>query len=106
MEITEAVAGLEEAAFQSRLPYNEPSPEERDLFPDVIKDVNSQVSFLNIRNRILQLWLDNPKVELIYEVAVQRLTDLKEISPENVPLSLQIHKYLERHGFINFGIFK
>uniref|UniRef100_H2ZB30 SWIRM domain-containing protein n=1 Tax=Ciona savignyi TaxID=51511 RepID=H2ZB30_CIOSA len=80
--------------------------EERDLFPDVIKDVNSQVSFLNIRNRILQLWLDNPKVELIYEVAVQRLTDLKEISPENVPLSLQIHKYLERHGFINFGIFK
>ncbi|XP_078489110.1 lysine-specific histone demethylase 1A [Ciona intestinalis] len=106
MEFTENLGGLEGAAFQSRLPYNELSPEERDLFPDVASDVDGHLGFLNIRNRILQMWLDNPKIELIYEVAVQRLTDLKEITPENVALSLKIHKYLERHGFINFGIFK
>nr|CAB3258319.1 lysine-specific histone demethylase 1A [Phallusia mammillata] len=103
---TEAL-GLEGAAFQSRLPPNELSPEEKSLFPDVDKGSPDILKhFLFIRNRILQLWLDNPKVELIYEIAVQSMAESKEIKADYIQLSLRIHKYLEIHGFINFGIFK
>ena len=52
------------------------------------------------------MWLDNPKVELIYEMAVQNMADSQQLFPTYLQLSLQIHKYLEMHGYINFGIFK
>ena len=54
----------------------------------------------------LQIWLDNPKVELIYEMAIQNMADSQHLFPTYLQLSLHIHKYLEMHGYINFGIFK
>lgn len=51
----------------------------------------------------LQLWLENPKQQLILENA------LPAIEPpynSDTVLTRRIHAFLERHGFINFGIFK
>jgi lysine-specific histone demethylase 1 len=51
----------------------------------------------------LQLWLENPKQQLLFENA------LSQVEPpynSDGPLVMRIHAFLERHGFINFGIFK
>lgn len=51
----------------------------------------------------LQIWLENPKQQLIIENA------LPQIEPpynSDTVLTRRIHAFLERHGFINFGIFK
>jgi len=63
----------------------------------------SQKLFLHIRNRLLQMWLENPKVELILENA---LTGLESPYNSDTSLVTRIHAYLQRHGYINFGIFK
>lgn len=51
----------------------------------------------------LQLWLDNPKIQLTFEATTQQLE-----APYNSDTVLvhRIHSYLERHGLINFGIYK
>ena len=49
------------------------------------------------------MWLENPKVELILENA---LTGLESPYNSDTPLVTRIHAYLQRHGYINFGIFK
>lgn len=77
----------------------------------------------------LQLWLDNPKIQLTFEATVQQLEapynsetfiwrwygvvleaegdflDFLLLSGDAV-LVHRIHSYLERHGLINFGIYK
>lgn len=96
--------GLEGAAFQSRLPFDKMTSQEGNCFPDIVQGLpQSQKMFLHIRNRLLQLWLDNPKQQLIFENA------LPHIEPpynSDGPLVMRIHAFLERHGFINFGVFK
>ncbi|KAF2344355.1 Amine oxidase [Trinorchestia longiramus] len=52
---------------------------------------------------LLQLWLANPLQELTYEGL------LAQIEPpynSDTVLIARIHAYLNRHGYINFGIFK
>lgn len=64
---------------------------------------SSQRLFLELRNRVLSQWWENPKVELIYEDC------LKGIEPpfnSDTELIKNIYNYLERQGLINFGIFK
>ena len=39
-------------------------------------------------------------------MALQNMTDFQHLFPACLQLSLHIHKYLEVHGYINFGIFK
>uniref|UniRef100_A0A4W4EZ22 Lysine-specific histone demethylase n=1 Tax=Electrophorus electricus TaxID=8005 RepID=A0A4W4EZ22_ELEEL len=97
-------SGLEGAAFQSRLPHDRMTSQEAACFPDIISGPQqTQKVFLYIRNRTLQLWLDNPKVQLTFESTVQQLD-----APYNSDAVLvhRIHSYLERHGLINFGIYK
>uniref|UniRef100_A0A8B9LNF6 Lysine-specific histone demethylase n=1 Tax=Astyanax mexicanus TaxID=7994 RepID=A0A8B9LNF6_ASTMX len=92
------------AAFQSRLPHDRMTSQEAACFPDIINGPQqTQKVFLYIRNRTLQLWLDNPKVQLTFESTVQQLE-----APYNSDAVLvhRIHSYLERHGLINFGIYK
>ncbi|XP_072884506.1 lysine-specific histone demethylase 1A isoform X3 [Hemitrygon akajei] len=99
-----SIAGVEGAAFQSRLPHDRMTSQEAACFPDIISGpAQTQKVFLYIRNRTLQLWLDNPKVQLTFEVTHQQLE-----SPYNSDAVLvhRIHGYLERHGLINFGIYK
>uniref|UniRef100_A0A8C9WJT4 Lysine-specific histone demethylase n=1 Tax=Scleropages formosus TaxID=113540 RepID=A0A8C9WJT4_SCLFO len=95
---------VEGAAFQSRLPHDRMTSQEAACFPDIISGPQqTQKVFLYIRNRTLQLWLDNPKIQLTYEATVQQLE-----APYNSDKMLvhRIHSYLERHGLINFGVYK
>uniref|UniRef100_A0A4W3JJ36 Lysine-specific histone demethylase 1A n=1 Tax=Callorhinchus milii TaxID=7868 RepID=A0A4W3JJ36_CALMI len=98
------LSGVEGAAFQSRLPHDRMTSQEAACFPDIISGpAQTQKVFLYIRNRTLQLWLDNPKVQLTFETTLQQLE-----SPYNSDAVLvhRVHSYLERHGLINFGIYK
>uniref|UniRef100_A0A673ML16 Lysine-specific histone demethylase n=1 Tax=Sinocyclocheilus rhinocerous TaxID=307959 RepID=A0A673ML16_9TELE len=100
----EEPSGVEGAAFQSRLPHDRMTSQEAACFPDIIGGPqHTQKVFLYIRNRTLQLWLDNPKIQLTFEATVQQLE-----APYNSDAVLvhRIHSYLERHGFINFGVYK
>ncbi|XP_033326028.2 lysine-specific histone demethylase Su(var)3-3 isoform X1 [Megalopta genalis] len=102
--VKELLNGLEGAAFQSRLPFDKLTSTEAACFPDVSGGPpQTQKVFLHIRNRLLQLWLENAKQQLIVENA------LPAIEPpynSDTVLARRIHAFLERHGFINFGVFK
>lgn len=49
------------------------------------------------------MWLENPKQQLVLDHAIENMEP-----PYNSDISLlkRIHAFLERNGFINFGIFK
>ncbi|XP_037940015.1 possible lysine-specific histone demethylase 1-like [Teleopsis dalmanni] len=97
-------SGIDGAAFQSRLTPHKMVSGESSAFPDIVKTGQvAQLIFLNVRNRILKMWIDNPKRELTYERALQTLE-----SPFDSDANLvkRIHSYLERNSYINFGIFQ
>uniref|UniRef100_A0A1B6F811 Lysine-specific histone demethylase n=2 Tax=Cuerna arida TaxID=1464854 RepID=A0A1B6F811_9HEMI len=96
--------GLEGAAFHSRLPFDKMSALEASCFPDInVAPPQTQKVFLHIRNRVLQLWLDNPKQQLLLENTIPLVEP-----PYNSDVNLvtRVHSFLERQGYINFGIFK
>lgn len=102
--IKDLFSGLEGAAFQSRMPFDKMTSTEAACFPDIANAVLQSVKvYLNIRNRILQMWLENPKQQLILEHAIDKME-----APYNsdVHLLKRVHAFLERNGFINYGIFK
>ncbi|KAL6267921.1 hypothetical protein P5V15_000989 [Pogonomyrmex californicus] len=102
--VKELLNGLEGAAFQSRLPFDKMTSTEAACFLDISSGPpQTQKVFLHIRNRLLQIWLENPKQQLIIENALPQIE-----SPYNsdTVLARRIHAFLERHGFINFGVFK
>lgn len=100
----EILTGLEGAAFQSRLPCDKMTPSEAACFPKVAQNgLVSQRVFLNIRNRILQMWIEDPKTQLTVESVLKRI---EKPFDSDVSLLKKIHLFLERHGYINFGIFK
>ena len=94
--------GLEGAAFSARLPYDRMTEDESAAFPDVRSPATVKM-FLYLRNRIIQLWLDAPRNELIFPEVLKSIE-----SPYNSdgPLMKRIFFFLDRHGVINFGIFK
>ncbi|CAG9853971.1 unnamed protein product [Phyllotreta striolata] len=102
--IKDLFSGLEGAAFQSRMPFDKLTSTEAACFPDIANAALQTVKvYLNVRNRILQMWLDNPKQQLILEQVLEKMEP-----PYNSDTQLvkRIHAFLERNGFINFGIFK
>ncbi|CAG10422.1 unnamed protein product, partial [Tetraodon nigroviridis] len=107
-EMDESLANLSEDEYYSEEERNAKAEKERKqeaaCFPDIISGPQqTQKVFLYIRNRTLQLWLDNPKIQLTFEATAQQLE-----APYNSDAVLvhRIHSYLERHGLINFGIYK
>ncbi|XP_057672762.1 lysine-specific histone demethylase 1A isoform X1 [Diorhabda carinulata] len=97
-------SGLEGAAFQSRMPFDKLTSIEAACFPDIANGtLQTMRVFLNIRNRILYLWLENPKQQLIIEHVLEKME-----RPYNSDSQLvkRVHAFLERNGFINYGIFK
>lgn len=86
--------------------------EESNLFRDILIDnpqeKNSQFEsyrkFLYIRNKILHMWVDNPKVQLVIDDILTKF-DSHTAKYETV-LILRVYKYLERYSYINFGVFK
>ncbi len=65
--------GLEGAAFQSRVPFDKMTQVEAACFPDLVTPLPSQKLFVGIRNRILQMWLENPKQQLTAKDAFKRI---------------------------------
>ena len=65
--------GLEGAAFQSRMPFDKMTQVEAACFPDLVVPLHSQKLYLHIRNRLLQMWLENPKQQLVSKDALKRL---------------------------------
>lgn len=87
-----------------RLPFEKMTSGEASSFPDIVKNgLAAQRVFLNIRNRLLQMWIEDPKIQLTFEDALKRMEKPFDSDPSLVKT---IHEYLERHGFINFGIFR
>lgn len=100
----EILTGIEGAAFQSRLPCDEMTSGEAACFPEITKNgLVAQRVFLNVRNRMLRMWIEDPRTELTAESALQHMEEPFDSDPE---LLRKVHAYLVRHGFINFGIFK
>lgn len=102
--VKELFSGLEGAAFQSRMPFDKLTSTEAASFPDIaVAALQTVKVYLHIRNRMLQMWLENPKQQLIVESAIENIE-----TPYNsdIPLIHRVHAFLERNGFINFGIFK
>jgi len=95
--------GLEGSAFQSRVPYDKMTQVEAACFPDLVTPIASQKLFLQLRNRILQLWLENPRQQLVASDCLGRLAQPWD---SDKALVTRIHAFLERHGYINFGIYK
>lgn len=101
IQYKEMLNSLEGAAFQSRVPFDKLSTLEAECFADV--QGSTSLVFLQIRNRILKMWFENPKKQLTAEHAL-----LKMEAPYNgEPLLVaRLHMFLERHGFINYGIYE
>ncbi|XP_055529942.1 possible lysine-specific histone demethylase 1 [Wyeomyia smithii] len=100
----EILTGLEGAAFQSRLPFEKMTASEAVCFPEITKHgLVAQRVFLNVRNRILQMWIENPTIQLTIENTLKNMEQPFDSDPN---LVRKVHAFLERHGFINFGIFK
>ncbi|CAJ0946194.1 unnamed protein product, partial [Mesorhabditis belari] len=91
---------LRAAASNSRLPWNQLSEHELEFFPEVKKDLADTQTYLFIRNKILQLWLQEPNVEMKIEDALQQMP-----YPYNTTTWLirRVHAYLIRYGYINYG---
>lgn len=86
------------------MPFDKLTSTEAACFPDIAQAALQTVKlYLHIRNRMLQMWLENPKQQLLVEAALAKIE-----TPFNsdVPLIHRVHAFLERNGFINFGIFK
>ncbi|XP_060523984.1 lysine-specific histone demethylase 1A [Cylas formicarius] len=102
--IKDLFSGLEGAAFQSRMPFDKLTSTEAACFPDIASAALQTVKvYLNIRNKILQMWLENPKQQLILDHVIKKMEP-----PYNsdIPLLKRVYGFLDRNGFINFGIFK
>ncbi|GLG98629.1 Possible lysine-specific histone demethylase 1 [Gryllus bimaculatus] len=95
---------LEGAAFQSRLPFDKMTATEAAYFSDVAQGTQElQGVFLHIRNRLLQIWLENPKQQLLFEKAV---SEIEAPYQGDESLVMRIYVFLEQHGYVNFGVFK
>ncbi|XP_073955202.1 lysine-specific histone demethylase Su(var)3-3 [Choristoneura fumiferana] len=97
----EMLNSLEGAAFQSRLPFDKMSSLEAECFSDLQGACSS--AFVQIRNRILKLWFEDPKKQLVQEHAVSKMEPPYNGDPA---LVIRTHAFLERHGFINYGIYE
>lgn len=60
-------------------------------------------SYINIRNRILQMWLQDVKKQLTFDFILQNIEKPFDLSPK---LIKRIFMFLERYGHINYGIFE
>ena len=117
--------GLDGAAFSSRMPANRVTQCEGEFFPDVAHGSQSAtMEFLFIRNKLLQTWLADPLTELTAEKAQNTVllpqsgkwmsclryscwaVEVDGFFPVGkANLVLRIHGYLQRYGYINYGLF-
>lgn len=116
---------LEGACFQSRFPYDKMTTLVSMTMSQLVCQVNyshfrfevvafpefntknstiiERRMYLNIRNRILKMWLENVKQQLTFEFILKNIEKPFDIHPVLVK---RIYLFLERYGYINFGIFE
>lgn len=108
------------------MPANKMTQQETEFFPDVAHGSQpALMEFLLIRNRLLQSWLTDPSTQLTTERAKnlvhlpqsgQRWQERErerewsvcvtnDVFTGKSNLILRIHGYLQRYGFINYGLF-
>ena len=85
------------AAYSSRLNPFALHPEEYQLLRDHINHLQV-TGYLNIRNGILRLWLNNPLVSVTREEAAGCAKDYRWFSVADVA-----YEWLVRRGYINYG---
>ena len=91
-------------SFQSRLPYDKMTTMEVVAFDfDKNSSVIDRRMFLNIRNRILKMWLENVKQQLTFEFILKNIEKPIDLQPS---LIKRIFLFLDRYGYINFGVFQ
>ncbi|RUS24464.1 hypothetical protein BC938DRAFT_473541 [Jimgerdemannia flammicorona] len=90
-----------EAARGSRLMYTVMSPQEKEIFGRALRYLQLPV-YLNIRNGILRLWLQNPRVPLTLDQAMRVKRD-HGYSAKYDHLLRAVYEFLVRYGYINFG---
>lgn len=105
----EQLPPLQYAALQSRLPFESLTDQESALFTDALRPSanTAQVTklLLYVRNRILQLWLENPKHQLLLDNAIKQL-EAPYSQQMDRPIAQKMFAYLQRQGYINFGVFE
>ena len=86
------------AAKESRLKYNRLTEIEENYFEN-----EDHKTYLNLRNAILRIWHNKPSLGLTAEIirAKIKITDKKKLE-----LAEKILKFLERYGYVNFGVFE
>ncbi|CRK86703.1 CLUMA_CG000536, isoform A [Clunio marinus] len=97
---------LEGASFQSRLPFDKMTTFEVVAFPEFnTKNITivDRRMYLNIRNRILKMWLENVKHQLTYEFVLKNIEKPFDMRPKLIE---RIFLFLDRYGYINYGIFQ
>ena len=57
----------------SRVPNDKMTQVEAACFPDLVTPLASQKLYIQLRNRILQLWLENPRQQLVASDCIGRL---------------------------------
>lgn len=86
------------------MPYEKMTSNEAACFPDIAQGPLQTIKvYLHIRNRILQMWLENPKLQLTLENSI---SGIETPFNSDQPLIQRVHSFLQRNGYINFGIFK
>ncbi|KAI0982820.1 hypothetical protein GJ496_003040 [Pomphorhynchus laevis] len=93
------------AAVHSRLPPDRMTNDETMVFVDVVQEgQEKQKVFIQTRNRILQLWLDNPCIQLTLPFIINNFSEAWARNYRS--LIVRIYQYLDRLSYINFGVYR
>ncbi|TKR94120.1 hypothetical protein L596_008450 [Steinernema carpocapsae] len=93
---------LRYAAMCSRLPYDRLTSQELSVFGDVVVDQSTTMMYLFIRNRILLQWVNDSITELSMSAVFDLIPSPYNSDPR---LIRRIHGFLDRFGYINFGVY-
>uniref|UniRef100_A0A8R1TPQ1 SWIRM domain-containing protein n=1 Tax=Onchocerca volvulus TaxID=6282 RepID=A0A8R1TPQ1_ONCVO len=90
------------AANRSCLLSNRPTTQEMNAFPELEKNRGSITLYLYLRNKLLQIWHQNPRIELTLRDFMSELSSPYDSDPL---FARRIYEFLQRFGYINVGIF-
>lgn len=94
-DVDDNPSGSDGAAFKSRLPANKMTSTEAQCFSDIANGpAQGILLFLYIRNRILELWLDDPKKELTLEAVLEGIPPPFNSDMKLSMLSARLVEYL------------
>ncbi|VDK86407.1 unnamed protein product [Litomosoides sigmodontis] len=90
------------AAKKSCLLSNQPTAQEMNAFPELKNNRGSTALYLYLRNKLLQMWHRNPRIELTLQ---DFMADIPSPYDSDPIFARRIYEFLQRFGYINVGIF-